>query len=1108
MTAATSLPKSGHLERLWDLGVSEDSIDFILVPGIGTPLPKDWPFGDSRWLANFSNPGRVGRVLAYEYASPFASPKPSWESILMLGYDLLQQLSEMRSLSPPALFDNKPIVIVCHSLGGMIVKQALCVANKQFHRYQSIIDSIVGVIFLSTPHRFVDKPTSFIRFRDILEASTSKSLKIPQANVEQESAVLLDLADRFESISFRTPILSAYELKETKNSSAPLLPKYQQLVNREACSTHAPMETVVGLNVNHHETCLFTRSLGGEGLPTLNKFIRETIRDAAQLVALRLEDQEYQYATMSAYSPTMSELPHKFEQLEPTEWPSNRATEDTSLGGFEMVYPSTPALETRRTLNLPCFLLNASSGNEDFCGREGILSRIAAELLPLKSAVTTSSSAGRQFALCGLGGIGKTEIARQFIRRHRDCFDAVFWVVADEVAKLDEHYQQISLALGLEDPSDCKSQVVSREMVKGWLSNPRRFLSSSEELGQSSRESAEATWLLVFDNADDPMILADYWPQGSGSILITSRDPLAKTMFNRKPSGLDLGPLTQQDSLSLFSHLTTVFSESENDMIEKITNALGGIPLAICQMAGIIRRQDLTLSEFWELYTDHEEHASLYETKFDTNLIPYRHSISTVWAFGKLKPRAHQLLKLVSFLDPDAVEEDLLITAAGKLLSEGANFKKSNYIEARTDLLQSSLVQRDKDRQLLSVHRLVQDAIMATMDAAKKCEMFGQLVEVIWAEWPSAMPKPSKPPELAKPKSSGGRLHVGRWPVCAAMYPHILRLHQLWPAISEPSEATKLQLAKLLTEAAWYQKERGRTKDFDGFFQTAQNICISSSHPDRDSVLADIYFCLGSIAMDKSDFDNSRIYKEKSLDLVVNICEEVGVADERLYLAYAERGISRIQDRRYDEGEADLKQALRIRKALGNYVPRSGEANLSWALLAQDKLEECNTLLLDTLAGREKALGKDDRESVRTGLVLYALGNLRAAQGDWRESFEYHQRAWRHMRVTVGDKDFYTANVMHKISEHLVRLDRNEEAIHIINEALDIWSVDPSAHRNEIARSTFLKAKVFEATGKTQKAAIAFRVASRLRKEVTKEDRNIASLKMKDFDEIVAFWAR
>ena len=181
--------------------------------------------------------------------------------------------------------------------------------------------------------------------------------------------------------------------------------------------------------------------------------------------------------------------------------------------------------------------------------------------------------------------------------------------------------------------------------------------------------------------------------------------------------------------------------------------------------------------------------------------------------------------------------------------------------------------------------------------------------------------------------------------------------------------------------------------------------------------------------MDSSDFNTSRLYKEQSLDLVCKICDELGVADERLYLAYAERGISRIQDRRYEEGEADLKEALRMRKALGNYVPRSGEANLSWALLAQGKYEECNTLLLDSLAGREKALGKDDRESVRTGLILYALGNLRASQNRWDESFDYHLRAWHHMQATVGDRDFYTANVAHKIAEHLIRLGRSEEAM-------------------------------------------------------------------------------
>lgn len=78
----------------------------------------------------------------------------------------------------------------------------------------------------------------------------------------------------------------------------------------------------------------------------------------------------------------------------------------------------------------------------------------------------------------------------------------------------------------------------------------------------------------------------------------------------------------------------------------------------------------------------------------------------------------------------------------------------------------------------------------------------------------------------------------------------------------------------------------------------------------------------------------------------------------------------------------------------------------------------------------------------------------------------------------------------------------------MVNSALDVWAVDPSAYKNEIARTTFLKGKIFEAADKVQKASIALRVACRLRREITKEDRDAKSLTMPDFDEIVAFWAR
>ncbi|KAE8309255.1 hypothetical protein BDV41DRAFT_580688 [Aspergillus transmontanensis] len=112
------------------------------------------------------------------------------------------------------------------------------------------------------------------------------------------------------------------------------------------------------------------------------------------------------------------------------------------------------------------------------------------------------------------------------------------------------------------------------------------------------------------------------------------------------------------------------------------------------------------------------------------------------------------------------------------------------------------------------------------------------------------------------------------------------------------------------------------------------------------------------------------------------------------------------------------------------------------------------------------------------------------------------------MRATVGEKDFYTTSVAHKIAEHFSRMGRSEEAISMLNGALSIWSVDPIAHKNEIARSTFIKGKVLETTGKMQKASINLKVACRLSNEIAEEDRDVKSLATKDFDGIVAFWTR
>ncbi|KAF2815180.1 uncharacterized protein BDZ99DRAFT_515926 [Mytilinidion resinicola] len=110
--------------------------------------------------------------------------------------------------------------------------------------------------------------------------------------------------------------------------------------------------------------------------------------------------------------------------------------------------------------------------------------------------------------------------------------------------------------------------------------------------------------------------------------------------------------------------------------------------------------------------------------------------------------------------------------------------------------------------------------------------------------------------------------------------------------------------------------------------------------------------------------------------------------------------------------------------------------------------------------------------------------------------------------MQLPDRNHRTADIEHRIAEHLIPLQRNEEAINTINHALKTWSFDASVYKPELARTAFLKAKLLEKLGKEQKASVALKVASRLRRELTNRRRNAEDLTMEDFECLLSFWSR
>ena len=269
----------------------------------------------------------------------------------------------------------------------------------------------------------------------------------------------------------------------------------------------------------------------------------------------------------------------------------------------------------------------------------------------------------------------------------------------------------------MQDPSEKQNLVVDRENLKGWLSTSKRGgIITDDAFDHFSKSSAEADWLIIFDNANDPYLLTYYWPKGSGSILVTSREPIAKSLFSTQSSGLDLSPLSDGDGAYLLETLTELKNEETDDVARQISHSLGGLPLAIVQMASVIRRQQLDLSEFLELYQDWTEHPDFHGKRFDTGIRAYPYRISTVWAIERLSPEARAVLEILSFLNPDHIQGAILAEARSEMLVKYFPHGKKLYREALTELLQSSLAKRNAQSTELRTHRLVQDAVRAKLD--------------------------------------------------------------------------------------------------------------------------------------------------------------------------------------------------------------------------------------------------------------------------------------------------------------------------------------------------------------------------------------------------------
>ncbi|KAL8748150.1 MAG: hypothetical protein Q9190_000045 [Brigantiaea leucoxantha] len=225
----------------------EVTVDVVAVHGLqGDPF-KTWKHENGKlWLRDFL-PADVpfARIMSYGYESTvaFSSSVANIEDIAL---DLLNRLVHERSIGA----NKRPIVFICHSLGGLVVKKALVLAHEQssLTGCLEILASTKAVAFLGVPHKGSDTATWAKVAADALKAAsvyTTTNSALVDA-LRKDSTDLIDISKQF---AHRTKDLDIYTFYETQKLHGKLI------VEKESARIGLPNEKLFPMESNHKTIC-------------------------------------------------------------------------------------------------------------------------------------------------------------------------------------------------------------------------------------------------------------------------------------------------------------------------------------------------------------------------------------------------------------------------------------------------------------------------------------------------------------------------------------------------------------------------------------------------------------------------------------------------------------------------------------------------------------------------------------------------------------------------------------------------------------------------------------------------------------------------------------
>ncbi|KAH7008703.1 hypothetical protein EDB80DRAFT_751332 [Ilyonectria destructans] len=605
------------------------------------------------------------------------------------------------------------------------------------------------------------------------------------------------------------------------------------------------------------------------------------------------------------------------------------------------------------------FSLDGVPASSNFVERPSDTADLERYLLPRRS---HSRQTRKVFVLHGLGGVGKTQLAIDFARRHQATFSSVFWLDGRSEDRL-------------------RGSIASciKRIPKGQIPSTGRDQSGAH--GKDDLDAAVASvmewlarpdngdWLLIFDNVDQDheqggvtgaYDLRCYLPGDHGAILVTTRlSRLAQLGESRRLAKVDL-------SLS-----RTIFGKWYGGKLgsdcDQLLELLDGLPLALAQAASYLREKGIDATTYVQIYKHQWDELMGSRDASSRPLLDYEQgSIATTWmvSFKEIESKstdAVNLLRLWAFLDNKQLWHGLLGAAA----AAGAADRWPDWLGEMA---------RNVVRFLDSIGLLLRYSMIETQEGLTGSYSMHPVVH----RWSSFLDGDQQKHESARLALMVVGLSVPMresreyWILQQKLLPHVERC------------------------AGWIREALAGA---------------DALGPDHTSTLYTANK-LGSIYLRQGKFKEAEDMYERALEGY-----EKALGPDHISTLRTVNNLGNLYQHqsKFEEAEKMYKRALEGKeKALGPHhtLTLTTVNNLGSLYLNQDKFKEAEKMCKRALEGREKALGPDHTSTLDT---VNNLGSLYSGQGKFKEAEEMYERALEGREKALGPHHISTLGTVNNL---------------------------------------------------------------------------------------------